>query len=56
MFRSWQVDAYRGWRKELQEIELRNYSEPLDHTRAAVIRACMRGIEIELAIEARVDG
>ena len=50
------MDSYRDWRSELAEIERRRYSEPLDQTRACIIRAYMRVIEIELAQEAREGG
>lgn len=40
------------WRAELTALQARNYSEPLDSTRAAIIRACIRRTEMELAGEA----
>lgn len=39
------------WRNELREIEARRYSEPLDYTRAAIVRACIRSAEIDILRE-----
>jgi hypothetical protein len=37
------------WLVELRVLAERHYSEPLDTTRAAVIRACLRSLEIDEA-------
>jgi hypothetical protein len=41
-----------AWATELREIERRKYSEPLDYTRAAIIRACIKSVDIDIAREA----
>ena len=39
---------YQQWRAELADIERREFCEPLDHTRAAIIRSCMRREQVAL--------
>ena len=42
------VTPIQEWKKELREIESRKYCYPLDYTRAAIIRACIKSWEGEL--------
>jgi hypothetical protein len=42
------VGAYKQCRSELAAIEARNYSQPLDYTRAAIARASIRSIEMDI--------
>lgn len=42
------VGAYKQLQAELAVIEARNYSQPLDYTRAAIARASIRSIEIDI--------
>jgi hypothetical protein len=42
------VGAYNDTRAELAAIEARGYADPLDYTRAAIARASIRSIEIDI--------
>jgi hypothetical protein len=37
----------RRLREKFREIEARNYSKPLDHTNAAILRAAINDLELE---------
>jgi hypothetical protein len=39
------------WRADLRRLERGGYPVPFDHTRAAILRACIRTYEIEQSRE-----
>jgi hypothetical protein len=47
MLMNWETILIREWKKELREIEARKKPNALDETRAAIIRASIRALEID---------